>query len=487
LKPVEVPNLLKNTKIYETTSNLIITNSKKDAKLIPNKISFSNLNENENNKKIIIFNGKNKSPILIDNNNSNTINNNKIFLNSKNSLNSPNAKNKLDKKESLINAQSESNSALFNSSDYNSSKSSWRFDKNLLDDSSFRKANIKKEKMEIDCDKELTAAGHKKTLSTQTFDNAKIDLNDNQIRESLINNKFLAFSSANRKNATTEDYNLNCKENAHKFINANNKEIINEKDIEGNSLLCCSNVISEYSGVNEVKEVNVNINNIEKFPQHEQNQQQVIEDLRKNLSNNPISNSNSAITKKIISNLDKNGFVNKNIVNMKNLEINKNILQNNNATISQNSQSNISNYTNNNPNIQNNSNKKNINNNNINSINQVISSKKPENKLNKSLSSFKFEFDEEDNLNASTYSNFKKPENEEVFNKIMNYHILMEFHEVHDFLESLSLEKYLDNFLKNGFEDLEKIIIGIQFIISLFFIFIILNKSFKNRKLSFNL
>lgn len=463
LKPVEVPNLLKNTKVYETTSNLIVTNSKKDPNLNSNSFSsaaaFSHLKENQKeNQKKIIFNGKNNTPILLENSSNY---NNKIFLNSKNSLNSADAKNSSnDKKDSsLLNAQNESSSALLNNSDYNSSKSSWKFDKNLLDDSSFRKANIKKEKLEINCEKEL-ASGHKKTFSTQTFENnnndGKIDVNENAIGDSLINNKFIAFSSASRKNENSDLINNKGK------IRNNNGYICENNNAEGNSLT--SSFTKELdSDKRQLKAADAkkNLKEIEnEKTKQQQEEQQKIEDLRNNLMKN--SNDTNSSSNKILANLDKNGFVTKNLINMKNLELNKNILQNNNAIISKNSQNNdnTSNLNNNvNPYIQVQKNANSKKNNNPNN-NQTKSIKKPENKMNESLSSFKFEFDDEDPLNASTYSNFKKPENEEVFNKIMSHHILMEFHEVHDFLESLGLEKHLDNLLKNGFDDLDKMING---------------------------
>jgi len=515
LKPVDVPNLLiKNPKIYETNSNLIVTNSKKYPNLnsngfLANASSNSsnikekgNENENKNHKNNINLNNnhvKNITPTLIgydnNDNNNNKSRHNKIFLSSKNSLNSISAKNSIaiDKKESSGNTQNTYNETsnselhLLNNSDIQSSKSSWKFDKNLLDDSSFRKSNIKKEKLEIDCDKEPIAGIHKNTFSTQTFDNInikynnrKIELNGKHIRESLIDDKFIANSSANRKNDFAFALSDKNKNNSSKIQDnftlsaANNSNNIDENNnhysIPQNKETDTKRSYNRIEEVEKEKDKEKEINQ----SQNKHEEQRNNDDLYNNLimSNNAYGSSNQ----KIIAGLDKNGFVNKNIVNMKNLDLNKNILQNNNAIISQNSQisstdTNINNNTNRHINNNPSSNSKSIINNNYNNNNDKKTSsnqnnktvKKPENKLNKSLSSFKFEFDQEDPMNASTYSTLKKSENEEVFNKIMSHHILMEFHEVYDFLESLGLEKHLDNLLKNGFDDLEKMINGIFF------------------------
>lgn len=513
--------------MYETSSNLMITNNKKDPNLITNSFintintinninninnsnnsnkdskdnykshQTQNLKENENNKKIILKSKLNNSSTLNENNNNNI--NNKIFLHNKNPLIKTNVKSSVDKRESLTSQNIESNSALLNNSDLHSSKSSWKFDKNLLDDSSFRKQNIKKEKLEIDCDKE-SSAGHKKTLSTQTLD--LNNLNSKDLSDLPIKDKFIAFSSANANNSSTnnvcnksnfygdkesknkanDDFQLN-----DSYSKNNKKETWNNKGEKNNETYSVINnrSYSEQASIYTVEDVNGKKLYKEKLIEN-QLQQQKMENLKKNLVNT--SNYNS--TNKIIENLDKNGFINKNIVNMKNIQLNKSILQNNNAIIHKNIQSNPNlndkNNNNDNRNIYNPYTQKNfddkisndkindLSNKNNNNNNRINSAKKTDKKLNKSLSSFKFEFDEEDPLNASTYSNFKKPENEEFFNKIVNHHILIEFHQVHDFLEGIGLEKHLDNFLKNGFDDLEKMINGkIQFLLFIkFFKFI---------------
>jgi len=501
LKPVEVPNLLKGTKIYETSSNLI-NNSKKDATISTNSNIIPNVKENPSSKKII-FN-KNNTPIIIDkissqknsfNNNPSNSNINEIQNN--NLYNIKNITQEAKDNSTKLNDDSNSN-IIFNNSDYNSSRSSWKFDKNLLDDSAFRKVNIKKEKLEINCEKE--------NLENQKneFDLIKKnEINDNNFHDSLLNDKFIAFSSAYNNKINNQIQNKNETVKLNHLLNSNNSNsdinnfsvpndystnnISNINNYNENTSSHKNTIINSKIDTIKIREESIvesdSINS--EIKDHSKTEKLKEKDFE-NLKNNLIKNNNSNVdniksnslniqnnsnnnTNKIIANLDKYGFVSKNNINFTNLENNKNILENNNLIMNKNT-NNIPNtlskntYSNTNSNVNttiNQSNnpyiKKASNNKNNSQIKQV---KKPESKMSKSLSSFKFEFDEEDPLNSSTCSNFKIAENEEVFNKIVNHHILLEFHEVHDFLESLNLEKYLDHFLKKGLENLDKLIEG---------------------------
>jgi hypothetical protein len=66
--------------------------------------------------------------------------------------------------------------------------------------------------------------------------------------------------------------------------------------------------------------------------------------------------------------------------------------------------------------------------------------------MSKSLIRFDLDFDEG-----------KVQESESKFNNLVRGQIMQEYHQVSDFLESLGLNKYVDTFISNGIEDVDKI------------------------------
>ncbi len=444
LKPVEIPNLLICNKTYETSSYLI--NDKKD-KIIMKK-NISNNNNNESSKKIILK--KNNTHVLLEKipakfyqktslNNSETNTNNSVILSSCNGdLNNDINKNSISNNnynKKSNNTDEINNNILLNNSDCNSSKSSWKFDKNLLDDSSFRKVNIKKEKLEIDCEKDLIIKGN--LCVKEEFD-------ENHLHDGIFNNKFIAYSSANKN---IKEYNLNENPNCNKSVkttldNLNVNMIVKNITKENNAYNNFEiKVENENTFLNNYNNKDISTNNDSSFLQITGEQNHV------GKLNNQIMSTNA---KNIAANLDKNVFISKNNINFKNIEENKKILLKNNSNINKNAilsdNKNKIIKINTSPAINN---------------NETMKIKKPENKINKSLSCFKFDFQEEDLLNSSNTLNFKIEENEQIFNRILSEQIQIEFFEVNNFLESIGLLKHLDNFLKNGLSDLDRLVEGL--------------------------
>lgn len=71
----------------------------------------------------------------------------------------------------------------------------------------------------------------------------------------------------------------------------------------------------------------------------------------------------------------------------------------------------------------------------------------PKQIMSKSLIKFDTNYDENEAM---------KSENR--FNNLVRNQLLMEYHQVNDFLDSIGMVKYLDVFILNGFEDLDKIV-----------------------------
>ena len=328
LKSVEVPNLLK-PKIYETTSNLIL---KKDSN------NFENVKQEKNK---IIFN-KNSTPLILEN------------------------KKKLIKNESNINETNVDSCSITNN-DLSSSKSSWKFDKHLLDDSAFRKTNIKKEKMEIDCNRENKF--YPKILSKKIKNEGSDIINDYIHDEMIDNKKFIYYSSAfdNPKNPVIKkETSLNLTQNDSK-INRTQDKRQNNGFVKDNN-----NINNNYPNISMISENNISDKNFEIKTKSD-----ILEINNKELN--------------LKGDLDnKNNYENLkyNLSNVSNIEINmkKNKLLNINNNIAKNQVGK----------------KNNINKDIINNCKNL--SKNSGNKLSKSLSSFKFEFDE-DELNQSSNTN----------------------------------------------------------------------------------
>ncbi len=66
--------------------------------------------------------------------------------------------------------------------------------------------------------------------------------------------------------------------------------------------------------------------------------------------------------------------------------------------------------------------------------------------MSKSLIRFDLDFDEG-----------KVQESESKFNNLVRGHIMQEYHQISDFLECLGLDKYVDTFISNGVDDVDKI------------------------------
>ena len=562
LKPVEVPNLLKgNKQSFEINSILLPKKKEKELSQIStasNSITNQNIIKyNDVNKKIIF--DKNIDP--------------KIIV----------PKEKLNKNVNLSNSINEKNFEnldIESNSEINSSASSWRkFDKNLLDDSSFRKQNIKKEKLEINCEKDgirlanndininykkenLNYIHHRKNSSIAS--NLTKEENQLQLQDKFESDKFIAMSSAanalknnlfNKNNSksnkmkieiekVTIDDLLSIKESDINMSNNienihNNRD--NNKDIDNYNVECYDNFlnktpikdnnnyyINDLKNNNDIKKdsykkENDYLNKIEYYNNNvKYNAEQETEESNSNYKSNfniinEISDSgkkiiidNSAIVNKKIS-CESANIYNDNSINIcsincdnkqkkiqasekiaelrlnlskqiplnlnkkdelikKNINKNRDILERNNFISNTNNDTKKKNFV---P-VRNNNNIINTNTdtiqvnicNNTNSEKKLnddkiieIQKNKKKGKLSKSLSSFKFEFDEEDSLNKSSFTNYNN-QNIEIFNKIVNNQISLDFHEIFDFLESLGLERHLEVFLKFGYEDFDKILEG---------------------------
>lgn len=428
LKPVEVPNLLKIKPVYETKSNLIAkkdlntnTNIRTTTGMIIN--GNANLHETLTSKKLIL--NKNSTPIIIDKDSSNSLNNLRKDSATNKKATEPyySSSNNHISKTTTVEDSTSTNDIMMNNNnaDFGSSKSSWRYPNNILDDSSFRKAVIKKEKLEIDCDKDIES-----------------------------DKKFIYHSSAN-KNILTP--NLLKKDYQEKNENLNNDSSFN---LDKSSIKCCiedkntqlliSNAWGNMSkNITDLPSQRLALENCINNKQSLKDSQPVTNEASKNIafvenvqnreinldkkSPNANKNSNSVIYSK-----PNKHIVEDTKLNLNNFSQVKNAYRNTTSSRAAVKEQNLP------------------------------KQKKYENKMSKSLSSFKFEFDEEDILNISSATLNQKKESEEIFNKIVNEQIVLEFHEVFDFLESLGLEKYLEVILKNGMDTIDKMIFGMLYI-----------------------
>lgn len=435
--------------------------------------------------KFIAMSSANRNVINIENNlasnkylnkESNDYSNNNFTRKAKNSVNDYSSMAINDIKENLDVSNSYD---IYDNNNNNETNISGSPKKNNFNNNQHSKVKLNEFKeSEVDSYKEISnnKSNHnsnKKNISNITSNtnyNSKGDTtinssNTNQIKINLDSNKKL-----------TSQTNNSPIKNKIELNNINNNKILNEKnkslEVKNNS----NNIQKKSDNNIKTTELKLNVNfNRQQIPLAINKKDELIkQNLNKNRDilerNNIISNKNN--------NNNINNLINKNDnITTKNISIitrdpipdMKNPYKH---SIQSNNKNNIRNI---------NSAKKSVK-----SIGEIISNnnKTPRKKdiLSKSLSSFKFDFEEEDPLNLSSLSTFDN-KNIDIFNKIVDDHISLEFHQISDFLESLGLLRHLETFLKFGYEDLDKVIDSkiIHLLIFLFFNFLIYYRNFRRK------